>query len=174
MKEWIEKNQVSEIECIIPDLAGAARGKIMPAAKFTDSSVLRMPQSVFLQGITGEYPDVLDDINPVDVDMILQPDASTIRLLPWAKEPSAQVIHDCFDKAGQPIEFSPRYVLRRVLELYQAEGMKPVVAPELEFYLLQPNIDPQQKLMPPVGRNGRTERFGQSFNIDAVNEFDPM
>ena len=174
MKEWIEKNQVTEIECIIPDLAGAARGKIMPAAKFTDTSILRMPQSVFLQGVTGEYPQIFDNINPVDVDMILRPDASTIRLLPWAREPSAQVIHDCFDKTGQPIEFSPRYILRRVLELYQAEGWKPVVAPELEFYLLQPNIDPQQNLIPPVGRNGRTEHIGQSFNIDAVNEFGPM
>ncbi len=174
MKEWIEKNQITEVECIIPDLAGAARGKIMPASKFVDNTVIRMPQSVFLQGVTGDYPDIFDDINPVDVDMILHPDPSTIRLLPWAKEPSAQVIHDCFDKAGQPIGFSPRNVLRHVIHLYQDEGWRPVVAPELEFYLLQPNIDPGQKLIPPVGRSGRTERIGQSFNIDAVNEFDPM
>ena len=27
MKEWIKKHQVSEVECIVPDLSGAARGK---------------------------------------------------------------------------------------------------------------------------------------------------
>ena len=174
MEDWIKEHQVTEVECIIPDMAGAARGKIMPASKFTDSSVLRMPQSIFLQSVTGDYPEIFDEINPTDVDMILQPDASTIRLLPWAKEPSAQVIHDCFDKEGNPIGVSPRRVLRRVLELYRNEGWDPVVAPELEFYLLKPNPDPIQPLEPPVGRTGRAERNGQSFNIDAVNEFDPM
>lgn len=174
MKDWIEKNQITEVECIVPDLAGAARGKIMPATKFTDASLLRMPQSIFMQGVTGEYPDKLDEINPVDVDMILRPDPASLRLLPWAREPSAQVIHDCYDRDDNPIEFSPRYVLQRVLNLYEAEGWRPVVAPELEFYLIQRNTDPQQRLKSPVGRNGRWERGGQSFNIDAINEFDPM
>jgi len=174
MKDWIEQHQITEVECIVPDLAGAARGKIMPASKFTDTTILRMPQSIFMQSITGEYPDVFDQINPLDIDMVLKPDPYTIRLLPWAREPSAQVIHDCFDMQDNPLSFSPRQVLRRVLDYYRAEGWKPVVAPELEFYLLQPNLDPKNPLLPPIGRTGRAERSGQSFNIDAVNDFDPM
>lgn len=174
MKDWIETNRISEIECIVPDLAGAFRGKIVPADKFTDSSQLRLPQSVFLQSITGDYPELFERMNPIDADMILVPDASTIRHLPWAREPSAQVIHDCFNMQGKPIGIAPRQVLRKVLELYRAEGWNPIVAPELEFYLLQQNLDPKQPLLPPVGRNGRSERPGQSFNIDAVNEFDPV
>ena len=174
MKDWIEQNRITEVECIVPDLAGAARGKIMPAAKFTDTTTLRMPQSIFMQSVTGDYPDLTDELNPLDVDMLLKPDPYTIRQLPWAREPSAQVIHDCFDMEGTPIKFSPRQVLRGVLELYHAEGWKPVVAPELEFYLLQPNHDPKNPLLPPIGRTGRAERSGQSFNIDAVNDFDPM
>jgi glutamine synthetase len=174
MKDWIAQHQVTEVECIVPDLAGAARGKIMPAAKFTGAAELRMPQSIFMQSVTGDYPEIYERINPLDVDMILKPDPYTIRMLPWAREPSAQVIHDCFDMEGEPIAFSPRYVLRRVLDHYREEGWKPVVAPELEFYLLQPNLDPRQPLLPPVGRTGRAEHGGQSFNIDAVNDFDPM
>lgn len=174
MKDWIEKHQITEVECIVPDLAGAARGKIMPASKFTDATTLRMPKSIFLQSITGEYPGLLDETNPVDADMLLKPDPYTIRLLPWAREPSAQVIHDCFDMEGKPIDIAPRQVLRRVLDLYHAEGWKPVVAPELEFYLLQPNTDPKQPLLPPIGRTGRAERSGQSYNLDAINDFDPM
>ena len=174
MKDWIDQHQVTEVECIVPDLAGAARGKIMPASKFIGSSELRMPRSIFMQSVTGEYPPIWERINPLDTDMLLQPDPYTIRMLPWAREPSAQVIHDCIDTQGGPVEFAPRNVLRKVLDYYRAEGWKPVVAPELEFYLLQPNLDPKMPLQPPVGRTGRAELGGQSFNIDAVNEFDPM
>ena len=174
MKDWIQNNQITEVECIIPDLAGAARGKIMPASKFVDTTTLRMPQSVFMQSVTGDYPRIWEQLNPLDIDMVLKPDPDTLRLLPWAREPSAQVIHDCYDMDDNPIAFAPRQVLRRVLEFYAAEGWKPVVAPELEFYLLQPNLDPRNDLLPPIGRTGRMERADQSFNIDAVNDFEPM
>ena len=65
-------------------------------------------------------------------------------------------------------------MLRRVLSFYEKQGWKPVVAPELEFYLVTRNEDPDYPLVPPVGRNGRPETARQSFSIDAVNEFDPI
>ena len=49
-----------------------------------------------------------------------------------------------------------------------------MVAPELEFYLVTRNEDPDYPLVPPVGRNGCPETARQSFSIDAVNEFDPI
>ena len=69
---------------------------------------------------------------------------------------------------------APRYVLRHVLDLYAQQGWKPVVAPELEFYLVEPNIDADYPLKPPVGRSGRPEIGRQSYSIAAVNEFDPL
>jgi len=174
MKEWIKQHQVSEVECIVPDLSGAARGKIMPASKYTGDYELRMPCSIFLQSVTGRYPSLIEKILPADTDMYLQPDESTIRLLPWVEENSAQVIHDCVDEKGKPIEFAPRHVLRKILDLYHAEGWKPVIAPELEFFIVEPNTDPTQPLRPPIGKNGRTEIEGQSYSIDAVNEFSAL
>lgn len=174
MQDWIEKNQVTEIECVVADMAGAARGKLLPASKFNDDSVLRLPESIFMQSISGEYPALLDEINPLDGDMMLKPDPGSLRRLPWAKQNTAQVIHDCFDKQGQPIIFTPRQVLRRVVELYRSEGWDPVIAPELEFYLLKPNIDPNQPIQPPTGRNGRVESNGQSFNLAATYEYQPV
>lgn len=175
MKDWIKQNQISEIECIVPDLAGAARGKIMPASKFLQAGESKLPQSIFLQGITGNYPEELfDELNPTDADMILKPDASSIRMVPWASDPIALVIHDCEDKDGKPIEMAPRQVLKNVIQLYANNGWKPVIAPELEFYLIQPNPDPDMPIEPPVGRNGRVEGVGQAYSIDAVNEFDPV
>lgn len=66
--------------------------------------------------------------------MHLRPDASTVRMVPWAADPTAQVIHDCYTKDGQPHELAPRNVLRRVLEAYAEVKLQPVVAPELEFF----------------------------------------
>jgi glutamine synthetase len=65
-------------------------------------------------------------------------------------------------------------VLQRVLDLYAAKGWRPVVAPELEFFLVEPNTDPDYPLKPPVGRSGRPEIGRQAYSIAAVNEFDPL
>ena len=48
------------------------------------------------------------------------------------------------------------------------------MAPELEFFLVQINTDPDLPLLPPVGRSGRTETGRQAYGIDAINEFDPI
>ncbi|MEL6316818.1 MAG: glutamine synthetase, partial [Pseudomonadota bacterium] len=69
---------------------------------------------------------------------------------------------------------APREVLRRVIGLFEARGWRPVVAPELEFYLCEPNLDSDYPLTPPSGRSGRPEVGRQSYGIDAVNEFDPL
>jgi glutamine synthetase len=108
------------------------------------------------------------------MDMHLRPDPTTARIVPWAVDPTAQVIHDCYDKDGQLVPFAPRSVLRHVCDLYAAKGWKPVVAPELEFYLVARNTDPDMPLKPPIGRSGRAETSRQAYSIDAVNEFDPL
>ena len=106
--------------------------------------------------------------------MVLRADESTIRLVPWAADPTAQVIHDCFHANGEPVATTSRYVLRRVLDLYRDRGWRPVVAPELEFYLVKRNADPDYPLEPPVGRSGQPEWGRQSFGIDVLNEYDPL
>jgi glutamine synthetase len=119
---------------------------------------MRLPEVIFTQTVTGEYPDDDSMIDPLERDMQLYPDPNTIRFVPWALEPTAQVIHDCFDVNGKLIDIAPRSVLRRVLSFYEKQGWKPVVAPELEFYLVTRNEDPDYPLVPPVGRNGRPKR----------------
>jgi glutamine synthetase len=81
---------------------------------------------------------------------------------------------DCVGHDGKPIDFAPRNVLRRVTGLFQDLGWTPIVAPELEFYLLARNTDPDLPLQPPIGRSGRRETSRQLYSIDAVNEFDPL
>jgi glutamine synthetase len=178
MAQWLDQQRVTEIECLVPDITGVPRGKILPRDKFGDDKGMRLPQAVMSQTVTGNYPDspdvdaILTDYDP---DMVLRPDPSTACLVPWTQDdPTAQVIHDCFFFDGKPVDFAPRSVLRRVMGLFEEKGWNPVVAPELEFYLTARNPDPDIPLHPPVGRSGRSETSRQAYSIDAVNEFDPL
>ena len=177
LEQWLNERRVTEIECLVPDLTGVARGKILPREKFTEDRGMRLPEAIVAMGVTGEFPEegpYYQVISPNDKDMHLRPDPSTVRIVPWAVDPTAQVIHDCYDKEGTLVPFAPRSVLKRVCELYAAQGWDPVVAPELEFYLVARNTDPDMPLKPPIGRSGRSETSRQAYSIDAVNEFDPL
>ncbi len=175
-RAWMASRKITEIECTVPDLAGVPRGKIMPASKFLSSPVMNLPLSVFLQTISGEYAefDGLVDSVVADGDLVLEPDLSTLCAVPWAQDPTAQLIHDAYHRDGRPVEIAPRNVLKHVLSLYAARGWKPVVAPEIEFYLVEQNPDPDYPLKPPAGRSGRPEIGRQAYSIQAVNEFDAL
>ncbi|MDY0147466.1 MAG: glutamine synthetase family protein [Halothiobacillus sp.] len=178
MDQWLAGNNVTEIECLVPDLTGVARGKILPREKFTAERAMRLPEQVLGVTVTGESPENRPAFDNVfgftDKDMVLIPDPGTVRLVPWALDPTAQVIMDCLFHDGTPVPFAPRNVLRKVMDLYRNKGWSPIVAPELEFYLLARNTDPNQPLVPPIGRSGRAETSRQLYSIDAVNEFDPL
>ncbi|MBE9548391.1 MAG: glutamine synthetase [Proteobacteria bacterium] len=169
---WLKENRITEVECLVPDMTGNARGKFIPANKFVNEE-LHIPESILIQTVTGDWPDEYDDlVDPTDRDMVLRPDPSTIRLAPWNRQPTAQIIHDCYTIDGSPHPLASRNVLRRVLKCYEDAGLKPVVAPEMEFYLVSKAGDVALELIPPVGRSGRPEASRQSYSIDAVNEFD--
>ncbi|MCQ4144368.1 MULTISPECIES: glutamine synthetase family protein [Vogesella] len=171
IQQWLDENRITEVECLIPDMTGLARGKIVPRHKYNPAEGLRLPEAVLSMTVTGDFPEQ-DFTSVADPDMRLIPDASTVRPVPWAKEPTAQIIHDCVNFDGTDADLAPRNVLKRILKLYQQDGLSAIVAPEMEFYLVQVEPDEDIPLKPPVGRTKRTEAGMQSFSIDAVNEYD--
>jgi glutamine synthetase len=176
LKDWLKEMRVTEVECLVPDMSGIARGKILPASKFVagmENGTLRIPESIFGQMVTGG--DAETELTTYQApDMIMVPDPDTARIVPWYTEPTAQVLCDCIARDGSPIKVAPRQVLRHILDLYAAEGWRPVIAPELEFYLSQKNLDPDLPLAPPAGKSGRPQTGRQAYGVDAVNEFDPL
>lgn len=168
---WFKKHLTEDVEAFVPDMAGAARGKVIPAQKFGHGA-MKMPEGIFAQTISGNY--VVNKANVEDRDMLLVPDADTLRPVPWASEPAASVFSDCFHRDGSPVSTSPRRVLRSVLELYEKRGWTPLVAPEVEFYLITPHSDSSAEVAPPQGRLGRTETAKQPYSVDAMNDFDPF
>ncbi|HEX7299709.1 MAG TPA: glutamine synthetase family protein, partial [Solirubrobacteraceae bacterium] len=69
-------------------------------------------------------------------DMVLRPDAGTVRVLPW-RERTAMMLGDFHDLAGRPNPLCPRSVLRSVVRRAERMGFEPVVGVELEFYVLR-------------------------------------
>ena len=171
---FLSEHRIHEVECVIPDMTGIARGKILPKDLFLSSGHMRLPKSVLLNTVNGQQPDNAEFVGDTDPDMVCVPDLSTARMVPWAAEQVAVIIHDCEEFDGSPVALSPRSVLRRVLALYDAQGWQPVVAPEMEFYLVARQQNPHEPLQPPLGRTGKPEAGRQSYSIDAVNDFDPF
>ena len=169
-RDYIGGRRPDEVECIVPDIAGVARGKAMPASKFAHQKHFYLPNSIFLQTITGEWAD-----NPTgsftEPDMVLVPDYSTATAAPWTADVTLQVIHDVLDQNGAPVPIAPRNVLKRVMALYEAEGWRPVVAPEMEFFLVARNTDPNMPVIPPMGRSGRRAAAKQAYSLSAVDEY---
>ncbi len=173
IRDWLREHSISEVECLVPDMTGNARGKFIPAPQYLASGQPRLPEGILIQSVTGQYcEEHWDLVEPTDSDMILKPDINTMRVVPWAREPTAQIIHDCYTRGGELHPLSTRNVLRRVLDLYAQQGLQPVVAPEVEFFLVAKNTDPDYELSAPQGRSGRAETSRRSYSIDAVAEFE--
>ncbi|MGB5257040.1 MAG: glutamine synthetase family protein [Woeseiaceae bacterium] len=165
---------VDDVECIVPDFAGTSRGKAMPSRKFNPHYETYLPVSIFYQTITGEDVEMDIENQWAEGDLVLKPDMSTAIAVPWAKEATLQVIHDLYTRDGVPVEIAPRQVLRQVIKLYTEQGWKPVIAPELEFYLIKPNLDPNEPIQAPIGRTGRRRAGKQSYSMAAVDDYGPV
>jgi glutamine synthetase len=177
IKQWLTDNNVKHVQSLISDHTGIARGKIFPVNKFINEGGCRLAETILLMSTTGNLAKdelLLSLADPRDIDMILKPDANACYLIPWAKEPTAMIIHDCFTQDGADSKLSPRSLLKKVIALYEAEGLKAIVAPEMELYFAETNNDPNLPLTPPTGKSGRMEIGRQSFGIDAVSEFEPI
>ena len=171
---YLDGRRLDEVECIISDLPGIARGKAVPASKFARQPYFHLPDSIFYQTITGDWGEAAGKEGFIERDMILRPDMTTASAAPWTGDWTLQVIHDAFDRSGEPIPYAPRNVLKRVVKLYEDQGWKPVVAPEMEFYLVARNLDPAKGIEPMMGRSGRPAAARQAYSMTAVDEFGPV
>ncbi|KAF0677000.1 glutamine synthetase family protein [Profundibacterium mesophilum] len=173
-RSYLQGGRLDEVECIVSDLPGIARGKAMPGTKFAAQTRFYLPNSIFYQTITGGWAEAAGAEGFTEPDMILTPDYATATAAPWAKDRTLQVIHDLSARDGRPVPVAPRNVLKRVVEAYAARGLTPIVAPEMEFYLVAPNTDPASAIQPMIGRSGRPAAARQAYSLSAVDEYGPV
>ena len=165
----------STLDLLLADLNGAPRGKTVQTGTLDEADPPHFVAAAFFQTITGDYVgDSMERYDPKDEDLLLRPDWSSYSACPWKPGSHGQVVCDSLDKSGAAIPYDSRNVLKRVLEIYADAGLHPVVAPELEFYLLQPVQQEASALALAPGLDGRAEFGGEAFSADALDKYAPF
>ena len=171
----IPEGLAKRIDLLITDANGVPRGKTVESEALDENHLPRMAEAVLFQCIHGDYAEeTMDSFNPKDEDLILSPDWSTYRRTPWKEEEVGQVICEATDKDGDPLPYDCRNVLKRVLARYAERGVTPIVAPEIEFYLMSAPKRGDQELEPGSGFDGRDEFGGEAFSFDALDRYGPF
>ena len=166
---------MQDLELLVCDTNGVPRGKTVDGSAFAPGDSAHMAAAIFFQCITGDYAEEpMEAYCPEDGDMLLVPDWATCRNVPWKAGDCRQVICDTVGKTGDPVPFDPRNLLKRVLGMYAEKGWTPVVAPEIEFYLLEPPKRGDRALVPASGMNDRAEFGGEAFSSDALDKYAPF
>lgn len=164
---------IDEVECITPDLNGVPRGKVMTGEGFLEGRRLQMARGVLLQCVMGGYPPA-KFYGSDDGDLALVADPAQTHVLPWSETPRALAICDAVELDGRPSGLSTRGLLKAVIARYAAQGLAPVVATELEFFIFAANPDPTQPFQPPVGLDGRREMGHSAFSVSSNNGLRPF
>jgi len=68
---YLSENRLDEVECVIADLPGIARGKAVPAIKWETQTHFHLPNSIFFQTITGDWGEAAGPDGFLEPDMIL-------------------------------------------------------------------------------------------------------
>ncbi len=150
------------IELMLCDLNAILRGKWLPgrAVDKLSSGGVRLPLSTCAPNILGsEVPETGLGIAVGDPDGVLVPVSSTLRKVPWSDGNVAQVLVEMTDGNGRISPLSTRPALQRMIERLAAEGLYPVVATELEFYIVRKRDDASAPPEPPA-------RLPQAQNYD--------
>ncbi|MTH64788.1 glutamine synthetase family protein [Paracoccus shanxieyensis] len=172
--DWLREHpEVKTIRVAAADLNGMARGKRVPA-RFADKILTegtKFPFSVLNMDIWGE--DVEDSplvFQSGDPDGLLLPTERGFMPMPWLEAPTGLLPLWMFHPDGRPYEGDPRQALARVVERYKAAGLTPVVATELEFFLIDDSGG--QLRVPPSPRSGKRRTGAETLSLRALDAFD--
>lgn len=145
LESRIAAGEVDTVIVAFPDLQGRPVGK-------------RVDPGFYLDHVAGHGIEACDYLLGVDVDMdplpgytfanweqgygdvVAIPDHATARMVPWVPG-SAFVVCDVNDQHGNPVEVSPRQILRRQIERARERGFEVMAATELEFYLFEETFE---------------------------------
>lgn len=172
--DWLHEHpDVKTIRIAAADLNGVARGKRVPA-RFADKILTegtKFPFSVLNMDIWGE--DIEDSplvFQAGDPDGLLLPTERGFMPMPWLEAPTGLLPIWMFHLDGRPYEGDPRQALARVVERYKAAGLTPVVATELEFFLIDDSGG--QLRVPPSPRSGKRRTGAETLSLRALDAFD--
>ncbi|WP_283196379.1 glutamine synthetase family protein [Rhizobium sp. AN80A] len=165
------------IEILLVGMNGDLRGKQIPldAQKKVWAGEVRLPSSTQSLDIWGYDNDEITGLSMTigDPDGQCIPDRRSLTPMPWAPEGSVQVLATMHEFDGTPSFMDPRAILQSVLDRYAARGLTPVVATELEFYVVAPDWRETGRPTPPASLTYQGDPNGfQLYDMSAVDALD--
>jgi glutamine synthetase len=169
--------QLRFIDLLLHDLHGVDRGKRVDvaAAQATFRNGLLLPGSLFAMDVPGHTIEETGmGFDEGDADRPCLPIPGTLVDVPWLDHGVAQAQITMHERDGRPFACDPRHLLVRVLERFRPLGLTPVVAVELEFYLIDRELTvqglPQPPLSPLTGRREHRTQINSMIDLDACSK----
>ena len=162
------------VDVLIADINGMFRGKQLPVSalpKIAGNGVYFPLCTPFLT-VNGASAEATYDEYGSDPDRLCKPIAESLKPVPWAARPTAQLMLSMETLEGEPTFADPRTVLSNVLDRYTADKLTPVVALEFEFFLFEAGSMPPKPLAPPNGMPSGTD--ANCFNMEIFSDFAPL
>ncbi len=162
--------EIDRVEFLYVDVNGVPRGKWANANSLTKAfeGELRLPRSSYVLDIWGDTAEGTGLLMQAgDQDGLCVAVEHSLGVISWLGKPAAQCLLSMDDQDGSPFYADPRQVLKRVLDRYSEDGLQPVIALELEFYLIDrnllPNGHPQAPVIP-----GSSQRYSDTQLLSVV------
>ena len=166
---------IGAVQIMITDPSGILRGKSVRREELPRifESGRQVAGSILGLDITGEDVDATGLVwDTGDADMTARPIAGTLKPATWLAAPTGQLLLTMFDGEGKPAAADPRHALVRVVERLRARGLTPVVACEIEFYLLRE--EPGGKLVTAGGGRTSERQKIDAYSLQRLDDLAPM
>ncbi|NIM27761.1 MAG: glutamine synthetase [Gammaproteobacteria bacterium] len=177
LEQFLEANpDVTHIDALVIDLCGNAIGKRLPVAQAQSLFITGTPICAAMQlvDVLGNTADPMGHgFSDGDPDAFARPLSGTLAPVPWNGQGHAQVLCELQRASdGEPLWYDPRHVLEGVVKRFEELEARPVVAAELEFYLIDAaragSGAPRPASSP---RSGAAETQGKVLSLDKLDEF---
>jgi glutamine synthetase len=166
---------IDAVQIMITDPCGMLRGKAVrrhELARIFESG-RQVAGSILGLDITGEDVDETGLVwDTGDADMCARPISGTLVPAPWLAAPTGQLMLTMFDGRGAPAAADPRHALVRAVESLARRGYTPVVACEIEFYLLREGSD--GKLVPAGGGRASERHKIDAYSLQRLDDLAPL
>jgi glutamine synthetase len=170
--------EIAFVEVIFTALSGVARGKRVRRSELATiyETGRLFPSTMLVADVTGQD---CEDTGLVwgtgDPDYLLRPVPGTLVKAPWLGDDVAQVLTSMYYLDGTPCELDPRHVLRGVVDRFAALGLTPVVACEIEYYLVDALRGPRGEVrLAGAPATGVVPHNIDVFSLRDVQDFAPF
>ena len=178
-QDFLDQNpDIDTFELFILDANGVPRGKLLHREELLAVYESGRPLPSTILGLTLNGEDVEDsglvwDVG--DIDCRAYPLPGSLVRLPWRRMPTAALQVCMHPEEGMPAAIAdPRHLLVQVIDQLKADGYHPVMACELEFYLLDQKTDAQGRPQPALDTDGRRPRATQVYGLRELEQIEPF